>query len=80
MRRYARACHLASVHAGGLLEPLYRLHATRLKVLRTPDAPLADLTKCGHVCRRWLFTRLVERQCVCAECTSSTGQSCSCGT
>lgn len=33
----ARACALASVHAGGLVEPLYRLHATRLKLLQAPQ-------------------------------------------
>lgn len=46
LRRYARACHLASAHAGGLLEPLYRLHASRLKALREPRPPLADLARC----------------------------------
>lgn len=50
--RYARACHLASVHAGGLLEPLYRLHATRLKALRMPGAPLVDLARCECICCR----------------------------
>ena len=34
----ARACALASVHAGGLVEPIYRLHATRLKLLHQPQA------------------------------------------
>jgi hypothetical protein len=46
--RYARACHLASAHAGGLLEPLYRLHAARLKALRLPAPPLADLARCAR--------------------------------
>jgi hypothetical protein len=29
----ARACHLASVFVGPRIEPLYRLHASRLKLL-----------------------------------------------
>lgn len=32
----ARACNLASVHNGGVLEPLYQLHAARLKLLLRP--------------------------------------------
>ena len=36
----ARACHDAAKHRGGLTEPLYRLHATRLKLLLAPDPPL----------------------------------------
>ncbi|KAK9841857.1 hypothetical protein WJX81_007591 [Elliptochloris bilobata] len=45
LRRYAHACHLAAAHAGGMLEPLYRLHASRLKALRSEAAPLADLAR-----------------------------------
>ena len=47
LRRFAAASHLASLHAGGLLEPLYQLHACRLKLLdalpmdSTPVAPAA---------------------------------------
>jgi len=47
LRRFAAASHLASLHAGGLLEPLYQLHACRLKLLDalptdpTPVAPPA---------------------------------------
>ena len=47
----ARACSLASVHAGGLVEPLYRLHATRLKILQQPQslepAALALIARCA---------------------------------
>lgn len=56
LRAYARASHLASAHAGGLLEPLYRLHASRLKALRGPAAPLADLARWALAARpRALF-------------------------
>lgn len=41
LRFFARSSHLASLHAGGLLEPLYALHAARLKLL---DAQLATRT------------------------------------
>ncbi|CAL8466575.1 g6111 [Coccomyxa elongata] len=34
----ARACALAAVHAGGLVEPIYRLHGTRLKLLHQPHS------------------------------------------
>ncbi len=47
----ARACSLASVHAGGLVEPLYRLHTTRLKILQQPQflepAALALIARCA---------------------------------
>lgn len=33
LRHYARACWLASTLLGGRVEPLYRLHASRLKLL-----------------------------------------------
>ena len=38
----ARACRCAALHTDGVLEPLYRLHATRLKLLlaREDDAQL----------------------------------------
>lgn len=36
----ARACHLAARHRGGQTEPLYRLHATRLKLLLASEPPL----------------------------------------
>lgn len=39
LRRFASAAHLAAAHAGGLLEPLYSLHAARLKLL---DAQLSS--------------------------------------
>lgn len=29
----AQSCYLAALHANGLLEPIYRLHASRLKLL-----------------------------------------------
>uniref|UniRef100_A0A061REY4 Calcineurin-binding protein cabin-1 n=2 Tax=Tetraselmis sp. GSL018 TaxID=582737 RepID=A0A061REY4_9CHLO len=46
----ARACHLAKVHSGGLLEPIYRLHASRLKLI-TENAVDADALKaCARHC------------------------------
>lgn len=42
--RFAKASHLAATHAGGLLEPLYVLHAARLKLL---DAQLPASTAGG---------------------------------
>lgn len=50
----ARACALASVHAGGLVEPIYRLHATRIKLLHQPQAltpaALTLLARCLVCC------------------------------
>ena len=47
---YARACRCAALHTDGALEPLYRLHATRLKLLlksRPPGLPLLrQLARC----------------------------------
>jgi hypothetical protein len=42
----ARACHYAEVHNGGVLEPLYQLHATRLKMLTSASPPLSDISRC----------------------------------
>ena len=39
LRMLARSAHLAASHAGGLLEPLYALHAARLKLLDALPAP-----------------------------------------
>ena len=39
----AQACHKADTHEGGLTEPLYRLHATRLKLLLGPNPPLGAI-------------------------------------
>ena len=44
---FALACRHAKLYAGGLLEPLYRLHATRLKMLLSGDVPLPLL--CRHL-------------------------------
>jgi hypothetical protein len=50
----ARACALALVHAGGLVEPIYRLHATRIKLLHQPQAltpaALTFLARCLVCC------------------------------
>jgi hypothetical protein len=35
----ARACRCAALHTDGALEPLYRLHATRLKLLLPKGCP-----------------------------------------
>ena len=41
----ARAVQLSVLHAGGMLEPFYQLHAQRLKLLLSNEAPnLACLT------------------------------------
>lgn len=53
---FARACRCAALHTDGALEPLYRLHATRLKLLlasRLPGLPLL---------------RQLARCCACAPC------------
>lgn len=39
LRMLARSAHLAASHAGGLLEPLYALHAARLKLLDALPSP-----------------------------------------
>mmetsp|Transcript_16588 Transcript_16588/g.46306 ORF Transcript_16588/g.46306 Transcript_16588/m.46306 type:complete len:1287 (-) Transcript_16588:221-4081(-) len=40
LRLMAQSCHLATVHSGGILEPLYRLHASRMKLLlQEPCSP-----------------------------------------
>ena len=37
---FAMACHRARAAVSGALEPLYRLHASRLKLLMAPDPDL----------------------------------------
>lgn len=54
LRHMARACHLATRFHGGRVEPLYRLHATRLKYLEGPkslDGPRDDLGVLSAVAR-----------------------------
>ena len=42
---FARACRCAARHTDGALEPLYRLHATRLKLLLKSCPPALPLLR-----------------------------------
>lgn len=42
LHHMADSCRLALSHKGGQTEPLYRLHATRLKLLLAPGVPPLD--------------------------------------
>lgn len=50
----ARACRCAALHTEGVLEPFYRLHATRLKLLLAHEHDLQllqQLARCAlHSC------------------------------
>ena len=45
LRHYALACHRANEAVSGALEPLYRLHASRLKLLLLPNADLRCIAR-----------------------------------
>lgn len=45
LRHYALACHRANEAVGGALEPLYRLHASRLKLLLLPVPDLKAISR-----------------------------------
>ena len=45
LRHYALACHRANEAVSGALEPLYRLHASRLKLLLEPGADLRNIAR-----------------------------------
>lgn len=45
MWHLAKACCLARLHAGGQIEPVYQLHALRLKLLQQPNPDLTLLSR-----------------------------------
>ena len=45
LRHCALACHRANEAVGGALEPLYRLHASRLKLLSQPEPDLRVISR-----------------------------------
>ena len=58
LRQFALACHRANAAVSGALEPLYRLHASRLKLLMGPDPDLPLIA-------RYCFNKSTAKQVLC---------------
>lgn len=55
---FAQANQFADLHEGGLIDPLYKLHSTRLKLLNGGCTDWALLTRYGGICVLHPYVRL----------------------